>query len=395
MTKEQFINLIRKPSTINLNLIGDLEDIAVRFPFFQNAHLLLAKQYHGHENIKYEGYLRKASAYAPNREKLYSLIKEYPLEVIHIGENENTTEAIQTTENEILKSEKYPTDDDIKSIPGELETTEEVSKDYSAEVKKSEQTPTTPLENNNPLSIIEKRLEEISNEDKPVADDEKKEVPVEAQSALNNETLNVESEIEDVPISDVELSGNEHEQHSKATNQSELEDELNLVKEIDSDLKNDNSTSTETPYVKSDNDEANEEKKREKHTFNEWLKLKNVSSLPSETGQEYLLNDDNIVSIKKEQIPDADNNLIEEFIKKEPRIGPARSEFYSPGNMARKSAQENSNLVSETLAKIYAQQGNLSKAIDAYKKLLLKKPEKSGYFAALIKDLEEKEQKEE
>jgi hypothetical protein len=49
-------------------------------------------------------------------------------------------------------------------------------------------------------------------------------------------------------------------------------------------------------------------------------------------------------------------------------------------------------MISETLARIYAQQGNIPKAIDAYKRLSLKIPEKSSYFAALIKDLEDKEQ---
>ena len=45
-------------------------------------------------------------------------------------------------------------------------------------------------------------------------------------------------------------------------------------------------------------------------------------------------------------------------------------------------------LVTETLAQIYAMQGDLPKAIDAYGRLALKYPEKSAYFAALSKELE-------
>ncbi len=82
--------------------------------------------------------------------------------------------------------------------------------------------------------------------------------------------------------------------------------------------------------------------------------------------------------------------LIDNFIKQEPRITPSKSTFYSPVNMAKKSVQEPEDIVSETLAGIYAQQGNFQKAIHLYEKLSLKFPEKSRYFAALIQELKKK-----
>ena len=44
-----------------------------------------------------------------------------------------------------------------------------------------------------------------------------------------------------------------------------------------------------------------------------------------------------------------------------------------------------------TLARIYEKQGNLPKAIDTYRRLALKYPEKAAYFAALQKNLEDQQ----
>lgn len=83
------------------------------------------------------------------------------------------------------------------------------------------------------------------------------------------------------------------------------------------------------------------------------------------------------------------NDLIDRFIATEPRIVPSKAEFYSPANQAKKSVFEYEDIVSETLAKIYLQQGNLLKARSGFEKLSLLHPEKSAYFAALVKEIDE------
>jgi hypothetical protein len=89
---------------------------------------------------------------------------------------------------------------------------------------------------------------------------------------------------------------------------------------------------------------------------------------------------DNASFLTKEEI-------IEKFILEEPRISRPKSEFFNPSESAQKSSLDADDIVSETLAQLYSQQGNTAKAIRIYEKLSLLIPEKSSYFAAQIEKL--------
>ncbi len=57
-------------------------------------------------------------------------------------------------------------------------------------------------------------------------------------------------------------------------------------------------------------------------------------------------------------------------------------------DLSEKASEENDDIVTETFANILFSQGNYEKAIEAFKKLSLKFPEKSIYFAARIEEIQ-------
>ena len=91
--------------------------------------------------------------------------------------------------------------------------------------------------------------------------------------------------------------------------------------------------------------------------------------------------EENIQKVKKD--PEVES-ILDKFLRENPVITRPKAEFYSPVNMARQSAEESEEMVSETLAQIYVRQGLYKKAILTYEKLVLLYPDKKTYFAALI-----------
>jgi len=125
--------------------------------------------------------------------------------------------------------------------------------------------------------------------------------------------------------------------------------------------------------------------KSETHSFHQWLQISRIQPITRETPQENN-------SMEKDPEPTIDESkkkkaeLIDKFIETSPKIPPIKpGTVFTPNIDLNK--EDNSYLMTETLAKVYLEQKKYQKAIQAYEILILKYPEKSSFFADRIKDI--------
>ena len=112
------------------------------------------------------------------------------------------------------------------------------------------------------------------------------------------------------------------------------------------------------PFIKSEN-----------YSFNQWLQLSTQKPITREE--------------KPSKIASTKEKIIEKFIKTNPKIEPLSKDKAVAIAVAKD--EQDSSLMTETLAKVYLEQKKYENEIQAYRILSLKYPEKSGFFADQIK----------
>lgn len=132
--------------------------------------------------------------------------------------------------------------------------------------------------------------------------------------------------------------------------------------------------------------------KKEKYSFGEWLQLTSLKPIKRspKTAEE-----DDLAEIhfplEEDVLKKKKFELIDKFIENNPKIVPTEKST-SKVDIKESVKFDKTELMTETLAKVYLEQKKYKKAIQAYKILSLKYPEKSGFFADRIKAVEKIQQ---
>ncbi len=375
MNKNQFISYVENPDKLSGNDAALLNELLKNFPYFQTAHLLYAKSLHNQNSIHYNNQLKITAAYATDRKVLHRLITK---------QEEKEMEMVLTTEINTDIEER-----EIEHSVIELIKEEIIEHSIKPVIEEAE------VEKPKPVAV--QILDTIVSEEKiieEIAVEKQTEVILEVPESVQTEERVIEKIIERIEeekeIEKEEIIRQKEEIAEPTGRIDELEKEflteaVNAVYEIE--IQN-----TEPVFQKQE--QAKEEEKKETQlpvaepgidieslSFTDWLKQLEEGNVISEKP---LLEVPKVTTKEKQS---GAFDLIDKFIKEEPRLSRPKVEFYNPVNMAKQSVAEDITFVSETLAKIYELQGNYSKALHAYENLHLKYPEKRLYFAAQIKNL--------
>lgn len=375
---------INSPEKIDEQSVNYLKEVLEEHPYCQTAQLLYLKGLQNQSSFQYNNRLRITAAYAGNRGVLFDYITE-PLK-IDIPKPKEASKSI--SEIKIIKPEKKEEEKSEPQKPKlvasvEIEQTEskkpepQVAKEPANKVDDKAYKPDfSKSKDKSLLSAYEKaqalideqkaRLEELKK--KEVSDekeiDEEQEKPETKEPVVKElpkeETTQEETSIEPIFAVDAEtIEEREEKVEFEASNDAEKRLDIGKPLEFDKD---------------------------EMHSFSEWLQLSKVK--PIQRTKENKVAKPAKPEIKKVKKKNFD--LIDRFIEEQPALKPKKKDFYSPVNMARISVQADESLVTETLARVYIEQGHYGKAIKALEILRLKYPEKSSFFAdqiSAVKDL--------
>ncbi|WP_163398287.1 tetratricopeptide repeat protein [Flavobacterium fluviatile] len=449
MNVTNYTYLINKPDAITEKQTEELGGVLIEFPYFQSARALRLKGLYNQNSFKYNYALKVTAAHTSDRSVLFDFITSetftsiqgeyydrklrdllnisvFDSEIVLAEEKKKLTEVrIDPIEKSILDSIKEATTATEEPAKIEEKTNESVSEqsilDSFEEVKKvSFKEPVNlevkPIDSVSEQSILDS-FKEVTNtfeksekiEENPIdsiteqptldsfqeltpAIEEKPAVETVSEPVLVKEPTRtffdevVEDEIPEVSLEPIDGSI----YNSLVENATAVFEEVCAVEELkEAEVPETVKTAEENLEIGKPLDFSG----NEKHSFQEWLQLARPEPIDrkNKDQKEVLIREKKVENIVENEMIDEEKKkkaeIIDKFIETNPKISPIKQTAINQSVQIDSSKEDNSYLMTETLARVYLEQKKYTKAIQAYEILILKYPEKITFFADRISDI--------
>ncbi|EDP97466.1 tetratricopeptide repeat protein [Kordia algicida OT-1] len=375
MNISDFTYILQNPVHINAAQTKAIEAITKEFPYFQAARVVHLKGLKNQDSFKYNQSLKTTAAYTTDRSILFDFITSKKFEQHKISstitESQNNTKEIEVEVEEIKIDKNLRMEDAIKT------KLQEANAILDPELFQPKATPIT--------------IAAVPNDD----------TEVEVENEVEAETdVKIESEV----ISEEIASNEKKKKKDKKKKKKKSKDKKVVAEKTEVETLE----TEETPEQTLELGKPLSFDKKEKHSFSEWLQLTNLKPIDRSDEVETKVKTEPKITIKAEKkeetTPKIDATievseeekqkrfeLIDKFIDTNPKIKP-KPTLEKTINLANDTSVDQSMLMTETLAKVYLEQKKYRKAIKAYDILILKYPEKSGFFADQIRAIKKLQQ---
>ncbi|MGB0293454.1 MAG: hypothetical protein ACPGAO_01405 [Flavobacteriaceae bacterium] len=438
MNKEQFLSVLQnKKAPRNEAEINGLKELIKAYPYMQNAWALYLKSLDIDKDEAFDATLKKTAIRTNDRSLLFDYInakeevKEEESPDLVKASNSNSENRLDDA-LELSSEQGKKEEQSSENFVNELLQNESVHDLSSSEEKEEpEEKETTPIEipgqnisfgeEKNTFNTREEKLEIVENEsvlEEILPAQEVTEIP--SELSIEDSLQNSEEQVKDSVEEDIETTDESH----LIEDENQFNDELNNDDEYDDEDINskirrleviigemsfdEKEVSSEQVNNETSPSEIEAENAEEQHEESKDVEAKTEIEGTVSEGSEAQQRENNTEQAQEEQLNyfewikqssknsvDASNELeteeqerkyalLDAFLERNPKIVP--SDEIKEIDIDAASSIEDNNLITETMAQLYMGQKQFKKAIEAYKTLILKYPEKSSFFAIQIQE---------